>query len=103
MLVEKAEASLASLLREYMHLQGSGCHQEAELRGKVRGFKEAFKTARLIKDERFQELFAEAHLEVFGMTSTAKTLAIGVAAQQLTMNDWERFDAPTVMRRAGQQ
>ena len=103
MLVEKAEASVASLLREYMHLQGSGCHQEAELRGKLRGFKEAFKTARLIKDERFQELFAEAHLEVFGMTSAAKTLAIGVAAQQLTMNDWERFDAPTVMRRAGQK
>ena len=45
-----------------MHLRGSGCHQEAELRGKVRGFKEAFKTARLIKDERFQKLFAEAHL-----------------------------------------
>ena len=55
MLVEKAEASLASLLREYMHLKGSGCHQEAELRGKVRGFKEAFKTARLIKDVRFLE------------------------------------------------
>ena len=45
-----------------MHLRGSGCHQEDELRGKVRGFKEAFKTARLIKDERFQKLFAEAHL-----------------------------------------
>ncbi len=100
MLVEKAEASLALLLREYMHLQGSGCHQEAELRGKLRGFKEAFKTARLVKDERFQELFAEAHLEVFGMTSAAKTLTVGVAAQQLTMNDWERFDAPTVLRRS---
>ena len=62
MLVEKAEASLASLLREYMHLQGSGCHQEAELRGKLRGFKEASKAARLIKHERFQKLFAEAHL-----------------------------------------
>lgn len=97
---ENAEKSLRALLREYMHVQGSGCHQEAELKGRVAGFRDALKLARLVKDERFQQLFNEAHLEVFGMTSRAKTLAVGVAAQQLTMDDWERFDAPTVMRRA---
>ena len=100
MLAKKAEMALGALLREYMHVQGSGCHQEAELKGRVAGFRDALKLARLVKDERFQQLFNEAHLEVFGMTSKAKTLAVGVAAQQLTMDDWERFDAPTVMRRA---
>ena len=100
MLAKTAEKALGALLREYMHVQGSGCHQEAELKGRVAGFRDAMKLARLVKDERFQQLFNEAHLEVFGMTNKAKTLAVGVAAQQLTMDDWERFDAPTVMRRA---
>ena len=100
MLRENAEKTLCALLREYIHVQGSGCHQEAELKGRVAGFRDALKLARLVKDDRFQQLFNEAHLEVFGMTSKAKTLAVGVAAQQLTMDDWERFDAPTVMRRA---
>ena len=49
-----------------VHLQGSGCHQKAELLGKLLGFRQAFKTARVIKDGRFQELFAEAHLELLG-------------------------------------
>ena len=100
MLRENAEKTLCALLREYMHVQGSGCHQEAELKGRVAGFRDALKLARLVKDDRFQQLFNEAHLEVFGMTNRAKTLAVGVAAQQLTMDDWERFDEPTVMRRA---
>ena len=89
------------MLREYLHVLGSGCLKEVELKGRVSGFRDALKLARLVKDERFQQLFNEAHLEVFGMTSKAKTLALGVAAQQLTMDDWGRFDAPTVMRRAG--
>ena len=100
MLARTAEKALGALLREYMHVQGSGCHQEAELKGRLTGFRDALKLARLVKDERFQQLFNDAHLEVFGMTSQAKTLAVGVSAQQLTMDDWERFDAPTVMRRA---
>jgi hypothetical protein len=54
------------LLERAVHLQGAGCHQEAELRVKLRGFREAFKTARPIKGVRFQELFAEAHLESLG-------------------------------------
>jgi hypothetical protein len=33
------------------------------------------------------------------MTSKAKTLAMGVSAQQLTMDDWREFDAPTVDQR----
>ncbi len=100
MLAKNAEKALGGLLREYMHLQGFGCHQEAELKGRVAGFRDALKLARLVKDDRFQQLFNEAHLQVFGMTSKAKTPAVGVAAQQLTMDDRERFDAPKVMRRA---
>ena len=49
-----------------VHLQGSGCHQKNKLCVNLRGFREAFKTARFIKDMRFQELFAEAHLELLG-------------------------------------
>ena len=101
MLAKNAEKALGALLREYLHVQGSGCYQEVELKGRVAGFRDAIRLARLVKDERFQELFNEAHLEVFGMTNKAKTLAMGVSAQQLTMDDWEKFDAPTVMRRAG--
>jgi hypothetical protein len=101
MLAKTAEKALSALLREHMHVQGSGCHQEAELKGRVAGFRDALKLARLVKDERFEQLFNEAHLEVFGMTNKAKTLAMGVSAQQLNMDDWEKFDAPTVMRRAG--
>ena len=49
-----------------VHSLGFGCHQKAELLGKVRGFRKAFGTARVIEDGRFQELFAEAHLELLG-------------------------------------
>ena len=103
MLVKDAEKALGALIREYMHIQGSNCAQEVELKGRLKGFKDALKLARLVNDGRFQELFSEAHLEVFGITRGAKSLAIGVAAQQLTMGDWEKFDTPTVMRRGPRQ
>ena len=99
MLVKDAERALAALIREYIHLKGSNCAQEIELKGRLKGFKDALELARLLNDSRFQELFSDAHLEVFGMTGGAKTLAIGVAAQQLTTGDWEKFDTPTVIRR----
>ena len=99
MLVKDAEKALGALMREYMHMQGSHCVQEIELKGRLKGFKDALKLARLVNDDRFQELFSEAHLDIFDMTRGAKSLAIGVAAQQLTMDDWEKFDTPTVMRR----
>ena len=99
MLNKKAEKVLAELLREYMHIQGGNCSREVELRGQLKGYRDALKLAKLVTDDRFQELFSEAHLEVFGMTRGAKSLAIGVPAQQLTMNDWDKFDTPTVMRR----
>ena len=99
MLIKDAEKGLGALIREYMHIQGSNCAQEIELKGRLKGVKDALKLARLVNDDRFQELFSEAHLEVFGMSRGAKSLAIGVAAQQLTMDDWEKFDTPTVMRR----
>ena len=54
------------LLNGAVHLQGGGCHQKNKLRVNLLGFREAFKTARLIKDVRFLELFAEAHLELLG-------------------------------------
>ena len=73
------------------------CHQEAELKGRVC---RRVKISPAGQGRALQQLFNEAHLEVFGMTNRAKTLAVGVAAQQLTMDDWERFDEPTVMRRA---
>ena len=101
MLVKKAEIALTAVLREYMHLEGSGCAREIELRGKLAGMKEAMALARLIKEERFQEMYASTHLEVHGMTTRAKNLSIGVPAQQLTMADWERFETPTVIRRQG--
>ena len=101
MLVDKAERTLAALMREYMHVEGSGCAIERELKGKLDGYREAFSIAKVIKAERFRELYAEAHLEVHGMTTRAKNLSIGVPAQQLTMNDWEKFDKPTVVRRRG--
>ena len=101
MLVKKAEIALTAVLREYMHLEGSGCAREIELRGKLTGMKEALALARLVKEDRFQELYASAHLEGHGMTMRAKSLSIGVPAQQLTMADWERFETPTVIRRQG--
>jgi hypothetical protein len=101
MLVKKAEIALTAVLREYMYLEGSGCAREIELRGKLTGMKEALALARLVKEDRFQELYASAHLEVHGMTMRAKSLSIGVPAQQLTMADWERFETPTVIRRQG--
>ena len=99
MLVKKAEEALAALLKEFMYLEGSNCPKETEIKGKLKGFKEALQLARLVKEDRFQELFAAAHLEIHGMTSSAKNLAIGVSAQQLTTNDWDKFDTPTVVRR----
>ena len=72
MLAKNAEKAPGALLREYMHVQGSGCHQEAELKGRLAGYRDALKLARLVKDERFQQLFNEAHLEVFGMASKAR-------------------------------
>jgi len=101
MLVKKAECALTAVLREYMYLEGSGCAREIELRGKLTGMKEALALARLVKEDRFQELYASAHVEVHGMTMRAKSLSIGVPAQQLTMADWERFETPTVIRRQG--
>ena len=73
MLVKDAEKALGALIREYMHIQGSNCAQELELKGRLKGFTDALKLARLVNDGRFQELFSEAHLEVFGMTRGAKT------------------------------
>ena len=99
MLVKKAEEALAALLKEFMYLEGSNCPKETEIKGKLKGFKEALQLARLVKEDRFQELFAAAYLEIHGMTSSAKNLAIGVSAQQLTTNDWDKFDTPTVVRR----
>ena len=101
MLVKKAEIALNAVLREYMHLEGSDCTREIELRGKLAGMKEAMALARLVQEERFQEMYASTHLEVHGMTARAKNLSIGVPAQQLTMADWERFETPTVVRRQG--
>ena len=101
MLVKDAEKALGVLIRQYMHIQGSNCAQEIELKGRLKGFKDALKLARLVDDSRFQQLFSEAHFEVFGMTRGAKSLTIGVPAQQLTMGDWEKFDTPTVLRRGG--
>ena len=85
MLMKKAEIALNAVLREYMHLEGSGCAREIELRGKLVGMKEAMALARLVKEERFQEMYASTHLEVHGMTTRAKSLSIGVPAQQLTI------------------
>ena len=99
MLVKKAEEALTALFKEFLYLEGSNCPRETEIKGRLKGFKEALELARLVKDDRFQELFAAAHLEIHGMTSSAKNLAIGVSAQQLTANDWDRFDTPTVVRR----
>ena len=45
MLARTAEKALSALLREYMHVLGSGCHQEAELKGRVAGFRDALKLA----------------------------------------------------------
>ena len=73
--------------------------KEIEIKGRLEGFRQALVLAKLVKDDRFQEIFAEVHLEIFGMTSGAKSLAIGVAGQQLTMKDWEKFDVPTIVRR----
>ena len=101
MLVKKAEYALRRVLREYLYVEGSNCTEEIELRGRLKGLREALELARLVKNERFQELFAQTHLEVHGMTTRAKNLSIGVPAQQLTMNDWEKFDKPTVVRRRG--
>ena len=100
MLIDKAEKALAALLREYMHVEGSGCAIERELKGKLDGYREAFSITKVVKAERFRELYAEAHLEVHGMTTAVKNFSVGVAAQQLTSSDWERFDAPTVVRRS---
>ena len=82
-----------------MHIQGSNCAQEIELKGRLKGFRDALELARLVNESRFQELFSEAHLEVFGMTRGAKKALLRVAAQQLTTGDWEKFDTPTVIRR----
>ena len=57
------------LLNVAAHLQGGGCRQKNKLRVNLRGFREAFKTARLIKEVRFQERFAEARLGLLGCSS----------------------------------
>ena len=101
MLVKKAEYALRRILREFMYVEGSNCAEEIALKGKLEGFREALDLARLVNEDRFEELFAQTHLEVHGMTTRAKNLSIGVPAQQLTMNDWEKFDKPTVVRRRG--
>jgi hypothetical protein len=61
MFSKTAAKPLGALLREHMHVQGPGCHQEAELKGRLAGYKDALRLARLVKDERFQQLFNEAH------------------------------------------
>ena len=99
MLVKEAEKGLRALINEYLHMRGSNCLKEIEIKGRLEGFRQALVLAKLVKDDRFQEIFAEVHLEIFGMTSGAKSLAIGVAGQQLTMKDWEKFDVPTIVRR----
>ena len=83
-----------------MYVEGSNCAEEIALKGKLEGFREALDLARLVKEDRFEELFAQTHLEVHGMTTAVKNFSVGVAAQQLTSSDWERFDAPTVVRRS---
>ena len=102
MLINDAEKGLRALINEYLHMEGSCCRKEAEIKGRLEGFRQASQLARLVKEDRFQEIFAEVHFEIFGMTSGAKSLAIGVAGQQLTMKDWEKFDVPTVVRRGRQ-
>ena len=99
MLVKDAEKGLRALVNEYLHMQGSNCLKEIEIKGRLDGFRQALVLAKLVNDERFQEIFADVHFEIFGMTTGAKSLAIGVAGQQLTMKDWEKFDVPTVVRR----
>ena len=101
MLVNDSEKALGALIRQYLQLEGTRCAKEIELKGRLDGFRDALKLARLVDDSRFQQLFSEAHFEVFGMTRGAKSLTIGVPAQQLTMGDWEKFDTPTVLRRGG--
>ena len=54
MLVKKAEEALAALLKEFMYLEGSNCPKETEIKGKLKGFKEALQLARLVKEDRFQ-------------------------------------------------
>ena len=99
MLVNNAERELRVLVGEYLHVAGSSCIKEIELKARLEGFRKGLALAKLVTDARFQEIFAAVHLEIFGMTSGAKSLAIGVAGQQLTMKDWEKFDVPTVVRR----
>ena len=99
MLVKKAEYAIRRIMREFMYVEGSNCAEEAALKGKLDGYREAFQLARLVKEDRFDELFAQTHMEVHGMTQGAKSMHIGVSVQQLTTNDWEKFDSPTLLRR----
>ena len=55
MLVKKAEEALAALLKEFLYLEGSNCPKETEIKGKLKGFKEALQLARLVKEDRFQQ------------------------------------------------
>ena len=68
-------------------MRGSNCLKEIEIKGRLDGFRQAL-VAKLVSDNRFQEIFADVHFEIFGMTVGAKSLAIGVAGQQLTTKDW---------------
>ena len=99
MLIKNAEKAFGALLREYLHLRGSGSSREAELKGQVRGYRDALLLAKLISEKRSEEMFAEAHLEVFGVSRSAGNLTLGVSVTQLNDSDWERFDTPTFVRR----
>ena len=99
MLTKNAERVLCSLLREYVHLRGSNGMREAELRGQLRGFREALVLTKQLTEGRFQEMFAAAHLEVLGMTASVSASSLGVSVHQLDASDWDKFDTPTFVRR----
>lgn len=99
MLIKNAEKAFGVLLRQYMHIRGSNSVREIELRGQVKGFRDALLLAKLINERRSEEMFAEAHLEVFGISPSAGNLTLGVSVTQLSNSDWERFDTPTFVRR----
>ena len=99
MLTKNAEKALCSLIREFIYLRGSNGVREAELRGQLRGFREALLLTKQLTEDRFQEMFAAAHLEVLGMTTSVSSAALGVSVNQLNLSDWEKFDTPTFVRR----
>ena len=99
MLIKNAEKAFSTLLREYVHLLGSGSSREVELRGQVRGFRDALLVAKLINGKRCDEMLSEAHLEVYGVSLGAANVALGVSVAQLSDSDWGRFDTPTFVRR----